>query len=133
MTSGILLGIYQDKPEEVEEATRKQDASDERRSLIIGFPPTPSFPLGFPFSFFDLEVQRLQWKGSAVMEGGDATEAPTMDPGDVEQRDSWGLFLLLVVLFLSISLTYVLLRTRFRFLPESIVVIVIGKGPLKGG
>jgi len=47
--------------------------------------------------------------------------------GGTEQQDSWGLFLMLMALFLSISVTYVLLRSRFRFLPESVVVIIIGK------
>jgi len=45
---------------------------------------------------------------------------------DIEQLDSWGLASLFLVLFLSTCTTYVLLRTRFRFLPESILVIVIG-------
>jgi len=56
---------------------------------------------------------------------------PTPSPSgisdsDAEANDSWGLFVLFFALFLSILVTFLLLRTRFRFLPESIAVIGIG-------
>jgi len=59
------------------------------------------------------------------------TALPTGEPTDepalvVEERDSGGLTYMLILLLLSISVVYVLHRTQFRYLPESVGVIILG-------
>ena len=43
-----------------------------------------------------------------------------------ETRQSWGILLVLLILFLSILMSYAMFVARFHYLPESIAVIAIG-------
>jgi len=45
---------------------------------------------------------------------------------EAQEEDSWGVAFILLTLFLSICVMYLLHRTKFRYLPESVGVIIIG-------
>ena len=50
----------------------------------------------------------------------------TQAPGGDEQNDSWGLAFIMMTLVASIGVMYLLHWTKFRYIPESIGVILVG-------